>query len=810
MKQKNVRILTAVFLICMVLMSACGNPDPDDHQETVVTEPEEAEEADFSCSAVNEQGQAVYPFLRESDGIYYFAVPSSWELTQLQIRFSGHVAETRSGALNQEEKRVTGAFAKSGDRAVLELGDGTQITLEVLQSDLPSVQITLNGATLEDVHEDKDKKHKGNSVLITGADGSVDVQSADNVELKGRGNSTWRLYEKKGYQIKFDEETSVLGMEAAAKWVLLSNASDDSMVRSQVVYEAAKQLNMPFVPEFEYVDLWVNGEYRGTYMIGEKIELGSSRLDLENPLGTLFERDDAFYEDEEYWTHNDYLDAYFVLKDSAAEKDQLYRATLEDFSDAVDQLMIYLYSTPSRQVTLEDLSQRIDVDSFALYYLVNEYVQNRESLSTSFYWYMDGPDDVIHLGPIWDYDTCMGNDGTEATESYSHNSVLFQYLLAVPAFYERTQELYQSKKSVFDSMTESVDELGGQIEESVQMNYLRWDVLGTESAKQNGTDFSSSYSNALATLKGWLSSRVAEFTIPQTNVVASTVSDDYGTLHIRYTDDENYGSMRFVLWNQDSEDGSVMWYDGVKSSGEWMADADLGFFQEKGLYQIAVYAPGSEQPIATGVNYVGGVKKNPHTVEAVLSEDMKELTVTIEDPERRCSQIYMAIWSTNSNQKDLQVFYAEKDSGKKWTCTVDLSGFEAEGEYNVHVFGRTKAGDERINATTFIRYPIWEEGENPYLIETRLDEKTSTVTITMTEPTDDCSLVNFLVWSSSNGQSDLQVFAAEETAPGQWSYTVDMTLFEEDGQYNVHVFGEKPYGYIKLNTAVFYVDFSHG
>ena len=79
----------------------------------------------------------------------------------------------------------------------------------------------------------------------------------------------------------------------------------------------------------------------------------------------------------------------------------------------------------------------------------------------------------------------------------------------------------------------------------------------------------------------------------------------------------------------------------------------------------------------------------------------------------------------------------------------------------------------------------------------------------VTVPKDDCSLVNFLVWSSDGGQSDLQVFPAEKIGEGLWSYTVDLTQYEIEGQYNVHVFGEKPYDYIKLNTAVFYVDFSH-
>jgi hypothetical protein len=34
---------------------------------------------------------------------------------------------------------------------------------------------------------------------------------------------------------------------------------------------------------------------------------------------------------------------------------------------------------------------------------------------------------------------------------------------------------------------------------------------------------------------------------------------------------------------------------------------------------------------------------------------------------------------------------------------VDLSGYEITGEYNIHVFGVTDEGDQRLNATTFDR-----------------------------------------------------------------------------------------------------------
>lgn len=793
-------MLVVMALLGLVFLSSCS-------AEKKGTVPVVTVKEETVFRAENAQGSSVDAFFNETDGVWYLAVPSSWDLSEVKIYYPGQVTETEKGELDQTTSSISGAFSKSGDRTVLKTGDGSSQTLVVLQSDLPSVQITLNGISLEEVHADKSVKHRGNTVLITDAEGNVSVEALNDTEFKGRGNSTWQHYEKKGYQIKFTEEKDVLGMGRAEKWVLLSNASDDSMLRTKVAYEAVKQLDMAFVPDFEFVDLWVSGEYRGTYMIGEKVELTESRLALKDPLGTLYERDEAFYEEEDYWVVNNYLETKFVLKENASDEEKLYRVLLEGFSGKVDELMSYLYSTPPEEVTLERLSEKIDVDSFALYYLINEYFLNRESVATSFYWYQDGTEDVLHLGPVWDFDTCMGNDGVANTEYYCLNSLLFKYLLASPEFHQRTAELYQENKHVFDSAADTAATLGSQLERAAEVNYLRWEVLGTESVKRNGALLAESYPEAVSELTSWLSGRARSFEVPRTRVATSIVSDDYGTLYLRYSDGVDHGTVRFVCWNRSSGDSKVMWFDGVFADGAWTAVADLRFFQERGMYQISVYSADSPTSLAEGVNFVARAKENPYAVVTEQSADMNQVTITASDPNGRFDSVDLAIWSAANNQADLEVFSAEKAPDGSWRCTVDLTGYDAEGEYHIHAFGRSSTGDELMDAVTIIRYPIWSDEENPYLIDTQVSEDVSSVTITVTVPNDDCSLVNFLVWSSAGGQSDLRVCPAERIGEGLWRYTVDLTQYEIEGEYNVHVFGEKPYDYIKLNTAEFYVDF---
>ena len=269
----------------------------------------------FSCYTYDSQNHIIDGYWDDADETWYLFLTSSQSVTDSMLYFTANAVETSNGMLDSDACTVKEAFLKSGDAVTLTLEDGSTQRIVALRSTLPSVYIDLNDTTLDKIHENKDKKHKNNSVYITDPDGVYDLCVENSVEIKGRGNSTWREYEKKAYQIKFDNKTSVMDMGKAKKWVLLANASDDSMMRTKLVYDMAENMDMDFVCDMKYVDLWIEGEYRGTFLLGEKVEPGSTRLDLENDSGAIFEQDEAFYMDEDYWFYNESLDRHFVLKE---------------------------------------------------------------------------------------------------------------------------------------------------------------------------------------------------------------------------------------------------------------------------------------------------------------------------------------------------------------------------------------------------------------------------------------------------------------------------------------------------------------
>ncbi len=700
--------MLCLILIMIAILPACASriadPASTDNRETSGTENV------FSVSSRDSQGRELKGYRSEKDQIWYLFVTSCQKPEDTVICYQGEVEKTSAGRMDRRNNRITGAFAQSGDAVELTLADGQVHRIVMMQSELPSVYIDLEDTSLEEIHADKDVKHRGNSIYIMDPNQTHNLTVRGSVEIKGRGNSTWQEFDKKAYQIKFDRNITVLGMGKARKWVLLANASDDSLMRNQLVYRMAQNMDMPFVTSAEYVDLWVEGEYLGTYTLGEKVELGSSRLPLLGATGALFEHDEDFYQEEDCWFHSAALNRHFVLKEIVEEEELYIQVAMQSFEDAVDSLMIWLYSTPSEQITLEQLNARIDVDSFIKYYLINEYALNRESFSTSFYWYMDGPKDVLHLGPIWDFDTCMGNDGMENTDSYGHNHIIFRYLLAIPAFQARAGELWRTYEDELKSMTADVDMIREEIVSSAEMNYRRWDVLGKPNPK-GGADFQDSFDAATDALRTWLRGREKAFTVEQSKVVTSVVSDDCYELEIALHRSGNEEMVIFALWSEENDRDDIRWYTASKDAeGVWRSEVDLSNHNSAGIYHIIAYTRNQESIIARGSSYVKTAREPLYPIELALNEAGNVLSIRMTDAQKTLTSARFAIWGVITGQETtLQWLTAEKTGENVWTAQIPLCGYHLQtGEtFAVHAYGEADGEDGfRNDAQIVVDTPV--------------------------------------------------------------------------------------------------------
>lgn len=117
-----------------------------------------------------------------------------------------------------------------------------------------------------------------------GQDGYESMGSADSpisLQIKGRGNYTWKVFDKKPYRLKFAKEVRPLGMKENRHFILLSHPDDDlAFLRNTVGFELSRLIGMSYTPAQEPVEVVLNGDYIGLYMLTEKILVGKNRVEI--------------------------------------------------------------------------------------------------------------------------------------------------------------------------------------------------------------------------------------------------------------------------------------------------------------------------------------------------------------------------------------------------------------------------------------------------------------------------------------------------------------------------------------------------
>ena len=396
----------------------------------------------------------------------------------------------------------------------------TRDSSEDPEMDLPAIHISLNDCTLEEIHDGATGiPYEGNTL-------DLDGKEYTNVRVKGRGNSSWKM-PRRSYQIKLHNRDSVLAMPQAKKWLLIANYADASMMRNKLMYDLAGQM-MDFAPQSEFADLWIDGDYRGVYLVCQRIATGKTSLNLKSEQGILAEIDTFYWHDADSYFKSNYSPAVFTLKDSPADdmekEDSLARKSFSDFEDYVRRFEDLLYA---EEKDWEQISSMMDVDSFVAFYLLEEFSENPDSCRTSLYMYQDGPDDVLHMGPVWDFDKTLGyaqkgKYGGDPERDYVSNiqeymgtendCTWYTELMKIPEFQDAVQDYYQTTaRDVFLSSGQLIEDYRHRIAKSAEYTESIWPVAEiAENCGHDPVQFSC-WNDAVDYLKNWTKKRIQYF-----------------------------------------------------------------------------------------------------------------------------------------------------------------------------------------------------------------------------------------------------------------------------------------------------------
>lgn len=373
-----------------------------------------------------------------------------------------------------------------------------------------SMFIDTESGGMEYIHADKNNQESG-TLRLYESDGILNCE-VDRLKIKGRGNATWIEPEKKPYTIEFDCEENLLNMGKAKKWVLLANSADYSHLRNKIVYDFAGQMGQAYSPESRWVDLYLNGVYAGLYLLSEKNEVHSNRIDIASDESFLMSLDvrDRLKQQNLPYIETELLQALRIHYPENLQKEQLTR--IQNQWQSVENAIV------SEQgfdlVSKKYFWEMADLDSWVQSYLIDEIFGNLDGFKASRYFYFDGnSEQKIYAGPVWDYDKAMGND-TDVYWSITNPDVqvLHRYAYDPQSAHLWAQELYEKSwfrealKSKFENeILPAVEELIDtksehyvqMVRRSALMDSVRW-----------GYDEIESFDQAVAKLEKYLKDHI--------------------------------------------------------------------------------------------------------------------------------------------------------------------------------------------------------------------------------------------------------------------------------------------------------------
>lgn len=294
------------------------------------------------------------------------------------------------------------------------------------------------------------------------------VETSGKIKVRGNSSSVKSL-PKYQYTVKLLDENgdnadvSLLDMGAENSWILTPTVKDLSYIRNYLAYNIAGQME-PYQPDVRYCEvLFKQGEqyeYMGLFMLCEPVEVSSNRINIEKDVskynlgrGYLLRKDRLedspmilytwatnegyYYEDKALRSGGSFFMVRYPSEEKVTSKD------LERITNEISEIEQLLYRDELRDYSL--IEQKLDIESFVDYMILNEFFGNYDSMLHSTYFYKSA-DGKMTLGPYWDFDNAMDNADSSMTNAHLMVMPLrawFDCLVKMEKFTEKAIERYE-------------------------------------------------------------------------------------------------------------------------------------------------------------------------------------------------------------------------------------------------------------------------------------------------------------------------------------------------------------------------------
>lgn len=417
----------------------------------------------------------------------------------------------------------------------------------ISSSNLPLVVINTNGKTIIDAS----KIPANMKIIFNGAGQTNKPEDPGNIysgnigiEIRGAWSST---LPQKPYGIETRDASganlnvSLLGMPAENDWILLANYNDKTFMRNALAYDLSRKMGH-YAPRTRAVEVIVNNEYQGIYILMEKIKRDKGRVDIAKLTNLDISGDDVsggyifkidYYNSSNSWQSSfrsiDYPGKTVNYVYADPDPTELLWQQKEYLKTAVNSFESVLYSTNFKDQA-KGYPAWVDVNSFIDYFIVNELSRNVDGFKKSVYFFKDkdSKGGKINAGPVWDFDWAWKNiwdcSTFQATDgsgwSYKINDCLaygpysngwmVRFLQDENFANALNTRYFELRKSFLSTqyLNSYIDSVQNLVNEAQARHYSRWRILGISAGAPEVDSQPDSYAGVVYKFRNWIQTRL--------------------------------------------------------------------------------------------------------------------------------------------------------------------------------------------------------------------------------------------------------------------------------------------------------------
>ena len=329
-----------------------------------------------------------------------------------------------------------------------------------------------------------------------------------SIAIEVRGSSS-QSFPKKSFGFETKDESGkdldfpLLGLPEEEDWIFYGPYSDKSLIRNALTFTLARSLGH-YTSRFRFVELFLNNNYQGVYLLMEKIKRDKVRLNIDklNPDETSGEDLTGGYIikidkttgsggsgwQSQYLNRNGTKTFYQYEVPSADEIAGEQMQYIQDYIKAFEKTVV-----TQQFKGAGSYHDYIDASSFIDYILLSELTKNVDAYRLSTFLHKD-KNGKLKAGPVWDFNLAYGNANyydawstsgfqieTRIDGNQGGNPFWWKGLWGDTAFVNQMRCKWKELRLdhwSYEQITEAADSLVNVLQEAAVRNFERWPVLG--------------------------------------------------------------------------------------------------------------------------------------------------------------------------------------------------------------------------------------------------------------------------------------------------------------------------------------------